>query len=316
LGIAVTHDAPVELCRILSHDSQALTASEYDAKLWNITTGRISHSYSPSGGLGKYITASWDGTRIAAVKSRRDGTEGGDVVMYRFPEGRSAQELHYVGNPDGLYFSPDDAVLVVSEWMGDKHRVHLWDLKQGRERCGPITSDCRNDLKPQLGHVPVAFCGDKSWVAIAHSTWFEIVNLADGKRVSDNFNRAGGEDSPTINALAVSRDGTSIAVLREGDVRIWDAKRGDPIKPEIDAKIFSFSLDSAARLIVGTYSSSETNRATRGAERAGIWDLSGGQWIGDLNQKSGGWSFGFSPKGDYVAAGTTRSVDVSIWNIE
>jgi len=159
------------------------------------------------------VAFSADGSRVAS------GGQKGVLAIWEFPRAKRWRTLEgHHGEIATVAFAPDGRLLVSA---GEDGVVRVWDLTRGKL------------LHTLIGHRgwvrSVAFSRDgKRLFSGGEDGTFRVWSPEEGKLLEVH----GAEARVEITAMAVSPDGSVLAVVEEGGagVRLWDLQKGQPLR--------------------------------------------------------------------------------------
>ncbi len=228
-----------------------LTAGEdQTARLWDVTTGRMSRSLT--GHTGPVVQAVFAPHGDRLLTTSADGT----ARLWNTADGRT---LH-------ILTAPDTGAVVAAAWSPDGSRVatayhdgsvHVWDTASGQERLA----------------IPVA---DAEVASVAWSSDGTRLATGDLSAATKLWDATTGRPQLTITStssvlsVAWSPDGARLALGRaDGIAQVWDA-RGGPIRLTLDGH--------TGKVISITYAPDGQTIATAGVDStARIWNATTGR---------------------------------------
>ncbi|HUG91991.1 MAG TPA: M56 family metallopeptidase [Planctomycetaceae bacterium] len=231
------------------------------------------------------VALNHDGTVLAAA----DGNGSSRVALFDVDSG---SEMGFIDNapPRGsigqLCFSPDDRTLVIAA-----QEVRLWDVATRRQE---------REFQNRTGGVrAIAFGPDMRWLASAGPRDVALWS-ADSEVPVWTTDREFMLKHPMMNSLAVSPDGTLLAVAAEHRVILLSTSDGREVTPDWTAadELMSTSVGADGRQL-----------ATRSQDGTlAIWELPSGarrqSWPGPLPDAH--YPIAYSPDGRTLACGTPR----------
>jgi len=313
------------------------TGQENGARLWDVATGQLIRSVTPTdtAGVGVTVAFSPDGKTLASNDG--NGTSG----LWSLATGQQIRSL-ITDDADNSFramaFSPDSKLLATSDQ--EYGTVSLWNVATGQQirsflvgspadtidsvafspdgktlATGDIdgTADLWNvatgkqirSFSTSSGEInSVAFGPDGKTLATAGTDGTELWNLATGSQIGTPFTGLGPVDS-----VAFSPDGKTLATGDDdGTVRMWDVAA--------DRQIGSFPVttNSVGPDAWAAFSPDDKTLATTGADGTALWNAATGRQIRSLPADLGAVdSVAFSPDGKTLATGEADGT--GLWNV-
>jgi WD40 repeat protein/serine/threonine protein kinase len=254
LGVAFSPDGKWVASSSGTWDEKKRAYVAGEAKVWDLATGRVRHTFPDHSDMVWSVAFSPDGTRLATasrdktiklwdlttgkpvatllghanvvkrVAFSRDGKRlasggvGGEVRVWDLGTGQTVFTCPSgTNNLEELAYSPDGTRLATANNDG---LIKVWDAATGQSVLAP---------QRHAGLWGLAFSPDGTLLATAGHQRVKIWHLATGVEVLSLESR-----SATLTTLAFSPDGTRIAAGgSDGSVQIWDAR---PLTPEAPAE--------------------------------------------------------------------------------
>lgn len=229
------------------------------------------------GGDASEVAFSPDGARVAIAGPRTvhvvDVASG--TVVRRIEASAEAGAMRVAFSPDGAH---------VATATGTEAIAHVWDVETGAERA-------------RGKGIAVAFSDDGQRWARNDGDGHVVIASVDGNTETLRF------AAPSSYTLSWSPRGDAIASASANEIRLWDARTGQPMrtmKSSVEATSIAFSPDGA-RLV-----------ATSILSGGGVWDVATGARRIELEPRPDEALFGaaFSPDGRWITVATSRGVTV------
>lgn len=251
LGIPLKHHNVVLSAAFSSDGQRVVTASEDStAQIWDARTGANllllrcgsfvnSAAFSPDGR--RVVTASWDtaqvwdahtGAKVGSpllavgdVWSAAFSPDGGRVLTVSWPatviwdvrSGAKLAEMHARNGAqtNTAVFSPDGERVVTTSTDGG---AQVWDARSGAALGPPLWRAHRANS--------LAFSPDgERLVVAARDSTAEIWDVQTGATLSRSY--------PSMEALAMSRDGQRVVTQSSGVAQVWDVRTGAALTPRL-----------------------------------------------------------------------------------
>jgi RNA polymerase sigma factor (sigma-70 family) len=321
-----------------SPDGRTLVAAGQDAcRRWDVGTGKA------LGALGEKCTHAGltrDGKVLASIHA------GGLVRLWDVPGGKAVRRWRAPSDQiRTVTFSPDGRLLATGG--GWDSVVHLWDVATGKEMQPPGThqgiiqalafgpdgttllagsSDrrlCRWDLATQTPRqscrcdvsrpvFAIAFSPDRKTFATAEqgaNSVIRVQDLATGKVLQS----LAGLGPDGANLLAFAPDGRTLASTGlDRVVRLWDLATGKEVRQFHGPKVWVTSLAISPD---GRVLAAADSRETERSHRVYLWDLAGGQELGQLERESVIESLASSPDSRMLAV-AGRGPWIDLWEVQ
>jgi WD40 repeat protein len=261
-------------------------------KLWDVATGHPLRTFivtDPPFGVGNVIFSP-DGKLLAV------GT-GTTVQLWDVDKGILVNTLtvdSLAGGVNDFAFSPDGKRLAVE----GNFSLGLWDVDTGR---------LRNIVKGDFGS-GVTFSPDGKLFASPSNS---VVKLWDGATGSPVRTLTDTEDDGSVNSLAFSPDGKSLAWgSSRNKVTLWDVETGH-LQNTITLDIVAFSLLHVNFLADGRWLASGgwSDNTVR------WWDVGTGTLLRTLDPLDISDRVAFSPDGKWLATAQWDGTTVKLWQV-
>jgi WD40 repeat protein len=272
------HVAPLNAVAV-SPDGRSLASAGEDrmVKVWDLTDGRVLHSFTVHTGAVWGLTFHPDGKLLAT--GSRDGT----IALWDLRGSTEVRALHGRSrSPSRIQFSPDGMSLAAGSEGGT---VMRWDVASGKEG------------SPLPGHSGVvrcvAFSPDGKWLASGGEDrsvrLHDLVNGGARKFVV-----------PTVvNHVAFSPDGRTLAAVGDAPqsaVRLWDLDSGQETTwPGHTGHVFGLAFSPSARLLATCGEDGTVRLWDRTAGAAAVRTIGPGPFGGAVR------AVAFTPDGRYLA---------------
>ncbi|UBU09322.1 NACHT and WD repeat domain-containing protein [Nonomuraea gerenzanensis] len=196
-------------------------------------------------------------------------------------------------------FSPDGRIFATAT----KSTIQFWDVSTRTQVGAPIALDAS-----EYGLASITFSPDSRTLAVDdNGGTIRFLSVATHEQVGEPLSAG-----PSADAMALSADGTKMAVSNGTTVWLWDVAAHQPsgaplILPVHSQDMRSVALSPDGRILVTRGRSDYTIR---------LWDLADRRQLGALAEHEGSTEvIAFSPNGEYLAAGGYGDGGVRVWHV-
>jgi WD40 repeat protein len=273
------HEDSVHSAQFSPDGTKLVTTSGQTARIWNASSGQklcelphkgqvISAQFSPDGT--KVVTASMDET----------------ARIWDASSGRPLSTLTHEGGVFSAQFSPDGTEVVTASI---DETARIWDVNSGRELSKLSHEDWMKSAVLSPDGTKLAIASNDGKVLILSVSSSDYEKLAEIKREA-------------VVAVVFSQDGTRVATVSNGTLRIWDASSGKDL----------VRLPDKATMHDAVFSPDGTRMASACYDNSSLCIWSGGSGREIRRIQASVNSIVFSPDGTKLAAIRNDST-VRIW---